>query len=189
MTFIEFIIPTFHRPNELKCLLYSLVSQKDEDWTAHVVIDNPNDKENKTLVKEMYDNRIYYSLMEKRYNDWGHSLRQYAKEKSKSQYVVLTCDDNYYMPTFVSEVKFASKEFPGMVYCDMIHSHYKYHYFKCVPAFNQIDMGAFAIRTELAKQITMKTVFAADGLFVEDFKTMFPNEKMIRIDKVLFVHN
>ena len=98
-------------------------------------------------------------------------------------------DDNYYVPTFVSELKKAAVNSPGMIFWDMVHSHYGYSYFNCRPFFNQIDMGAFATRTDLAKKIKLGKGFAADGTYVEDFKKKFPKEKLTKINKVLFVHN
>src|SRR5690606_32897439 len=98
-------------------------------------------------------------------------------------------DDNYYIPTFINELTIASETNPGMIYWDMVHSHYKYSYFKCLPAFNQIDMGAFATRTDLAKQIKLGTSYAADVTFVEDFNKKFLDENIKKIEKVLFIHN
>jgi hypothetical protein len=76
-----------------------------------------------------------------------------------------------------------------MVYWDMVHSHYNYAYFKCVPAGGQIDMGAFATRRDLAQQLYLGTDYAADGWFVENFKQRFPTENIAKVNKILFVHN
>jgi len=186
---IEFIIPTFDRGAELESMLYSLLAQKDGDWKAHVIIDTPNEFPADGIIDAIGDKRIRKTHMNRRYNDWGHSLREYGKQMSDSEYLLMTNDDNYYTPNLISEIKKAAIDNPGIIYWDMVHSHYNYSYFRCSPNFNQIDMGAFATRTDLAKQITMGTKFAADGLFIEDFKKTFPNEKITRIDKVLFVHN
>ena len=187
--FVEFIIPTFDRVNALKSMLSSLVAQSDRDWSAHVLIDSPGDTVMQGVVDGFLDNRIYSTVMDKRYNDWGHSLREIGKQTSEADYVILTCDDNYYMPNVVAELRQNSIARPGIVYWDMVHSHYSYHYFKCSPAYNQIDMGSFATRTDMAKQVKMNTTYAADGEFIDDVKKAFPNEKIVRIDKVMFVHN
>lgn len=184
---VDFIIPTYNRPELLKCMLYSLVCQTFGDWGAHVVIDNPDDVENVNIVANFSDPRIRWSKMDKRYNDWGHTPREYGKQKSKAEYIIMTGDDNYYTPNFVAEL---SKYYGvGMIYWDMVHSHFDYAYFKCVPAGGQIDMGAFATRRDLAQQIPLGTDYAADGWFVEHFKSKFPLENIAKINKVLFVHN
>jgi hypothetical protein len=191
---LEFIIPTFSRDVELRSMLASLITQTDKEWIAHIIQDSdPADERTAamahSILMDINDDRFRLSYMDKRYNDYGYTPREYGKSVSTADYVCLTNDDNYYMPTFVKEIKLAAKDAPGMIYCDMVHSHYNYHYFKCSPAYNQIDMGAFATRTDLAKQIKLNTTFAADGEFVEEFKKRFSNEKIVKIDKVLFVHN
>lgn len=184
---VEFIIPTYNRPELLKCMLQSLVCQIDGFWGAHVVIDNPDDIDNVNIVANFSDPRIRWSKMDKRYNDWGHTPREYGKQQSKAEYIIMTGDDNYYTPNFVAELN--KYHGAGMIYWDMVHSHYDYSYFKCSPFMNQIDMGAFATRRDLAQQIPLGTEYAADGIFVENFKRMFPNESIVKINKVLFVHN
>ena len=47
---IEFIIPTYNRTDNLMSILYSLVVQTNNNWKAHVVIDNkPNPIFNKII--------------------------------------------------------------------------------------------------------------------------------------------
>jgi hypothetical protein len=170
-------------------MLASLVAQTNPDWGAHVVIDNHEDEDNVKLVESFNDPRIRWSKMDKRYNDWGHTPREYGKQKSEAKYIIMTGDDNYYTPNFIQEISVLCNVEVGMVYWDMVHSHYKYAYFKCVPAGGQIDMGAFATRRDLAQQIPLGTDFAADGWFVEQFKQKFPTQSISKINKVLFVHN
>ena len=134
-----------------------------------------------------------YNLLIEEHNFVGFSLsdflREIAKQASSADYIIMTCDDNYYTPNLVAELKAVIKDNPGMIYWDMIHSHAQYHYFNCYPSINHIDMGAFATRIDLAKQIHLNTTFAADGEIVEDFKKKFLHERIVKIDKVLFVHN
>ena len=186
---VDFIIPTYNRPAPLRCMLASLIAQINPSWRANVVIDNPEDVDNVALVESFGDSRIRWTKMDKRYNDWGHTPREFGKQMSECQYVIMTGDDNYYTPNFVHELELRTESSPGMVYWDMVHSHFQYAYFRCVPAGGQIDMGAFATRRDIAQQIYLGTEYAADGWFVEQFKQKFPTENIARIDKVLFVHN
>ena len=186
---VEFLISTYNRNNLLRCILASLVAQSDDDWVAHVIIDNPDSLVEGIMKQSINDDRIRYTRLEERYNDWGHTPHQLYKQKCNADYIVMTNDDNYYTPNFVKELKIAAESHPGMIYCDMVHSHYNYQYFKCTPVINCIDMGAFATRTDLAKEIILTTTFAADGIFVEDFKRKFPLESLVKINKILFVHN
>ena len=187
--FVEFILPTYNRKYELGAALASLIAQTDGDWIANVVIDSPEETIADTVLEVFTDNRIKKTHLEKRRNDWGHTPREIGKQMSEAEYVIMGRDDNYYTPNFVSELKKVANTHPGMIYWDMVHSHYNYSYFKCSPAFNQIDIGAFATRTDLAQQIKLGTHYAADGTFVEDFKKKFPKEEIVKINKVLYVHN
>ena len=186
---VDFIIPTYNRPAPLRCMIGSLIAQTNPSWRANVVIDNPEDVDNVKLVESFADDRLRWTKMDKRYNDWGHTPRELGKQMSECEYIIMTGDDNYYTPNFVQEISVLCNVEVGMVYWDMVHSHYNYSYFKCAPAGGQIDMGAFATRRDLAQQIQLGTDFAADGWFVEHFKQKFPTESISKINKVLFVHN
>jgi glycosyltransferase involved in cell wall biosynthesis len=186
---VEIIIPTYNRLAPLKCMLASLVAQTNGNWGANVVIDNPDDIETTNLVKSFNDTRIRWTKLEVRSNDWGHTPREIGKQASEAEYIIMSGDDNYYTPTFVDELQKASSSWPGVIYWDMVHSHYDYAYFKCSPAYNQIDMGAFATRKDIAHSIKLNTSYAADGEYIESIKSKYPWEKLEKIEKVLFVHN
>jgi hypothetical protein len=191
MMLVDFIVPTHYRINELRLMLSSLKAQQCDEWIATVMIDNVYCKEIEQLVHSFCDDRIRYFYMDKRYDDWGHTPRQIGKQLSKCKYVIMTGDDNYYTPNTVSEIKNIADDYgdPEFIYWNMIHSHYNYAFFDCRVAFNHIDMGAFATRNDIAKSIKLSTIYAADGVFVDDINRLYSNAKKIKIDKVLFVHN
>lgn len=186
---VEFIIPAYNRLHPLKCILESLMSQTNPNWCAHVVIDGEENKRYPVLFINEYPENIKFTFLNKRYNDWGHTPREIGKQESEADYIVLTNDDNYYTPNFVDELLKATVDNPGIVYWDMVHSYYNYSHFKCKPFYNQIDMGAFATRRDMAQNVHMKTVFAADGLFINELIEKYPQEKIVKIDKILFIHN
>jgi glycosyltransferase involved in cell wall biosynthesis len=188
---VEFIIPTYYRPHLLKAMLASLVAQYDGDWGALVMIDNDKNEEVENVCSIFNDSRIRWAYTEKRYNDWGHTPRQLGKQMSQADYIIMTGDDNYYTPNFVEELRktVVQNNNPGVVFWNMVHSHYDYRFFECRFANHHIDMGAFATRKDIAHEIDLGTEYAADGIFVEKVKSRYANELFIRIDKVLFVHN
>ena len=190
---IEFIIPTYNRPDHLMCLLNSLCSQRSDRWLAHVVADCPPEG---TLYKIMDyfkdDKRIEFSRLSERYNDWGHTPRNYGVERAKGEWIVMTGEDNYYTPVFVDNFLSEAKKDVGFVYCDMVHNWKNFDYIKldCNPSWGNIDIGAFMIKTELAKQMRLNpNVEQADGYYVEEFKVKFPELKIVKIPKILYVHN
>ena len=128
---VEFIIPTYDRIIPLESMLTSLLAQTDPRWKATVLIDSEQEMPAEKIVTLLNDERITYSYLGKRYNDWGHTPREIGKQASEADYVILTGDDNYYCPPCVADIIAAAKDSPGMIYWDMVHSHYDYHYFNC----------------------------------------------------------
>lgn len=187
---IEFIIPTFDRKKELIAMLSSLNAQTENNWKATVISDGEKNQDTAKIVESFNNPRIIHKGLDKRYNDWGHTPREVGKQLSGSDYLIMTGDDNYYIPTLIHEINTViNKDNPDFIYWDMVHSHYDYSYFKTSPALNHIDMGAFAFKSELGKQVSLGTTYAADGLFVRDFLSKFKECKIVKIDKILFVHN
>ena len=187
---IDFIIPTFDRNKELISMLSSLNAQTEDNWRATVISDGEKNPNTARIVESFNNPRIIHKVLDKRYNDWGHTPRDVGKQLSSSDYIIMTGDDNYYMPILIAEInKVISGHDADFIYWDMVHSHYDYSYFKCFPSMNRIDMGSFAFKSELGKQIHLGNSYAADGLFVNEFKTKFPSANIVKIEKVLFVHN
>lgn len=187
---IEFIIPTYNRVKQLYVVLSSLVVQVDDNWKATVVVDDIENDRVKNIVAKFDSDKIEYMFLGKRHNDWGHTPRNVGKNNSTSGYIILTGDDNYYVPTFISELnKVLRKDNVGMIYWDMIHNGYNYKPFTTRVSDGYIDMGAFATRIDLAKQIDLSKSYSADSKYVKQFIKKFPNEKIIKIGKILFVHN
>lgn len=188
---IEFIIPTYNRTKQLMSMLSSLVAQSDDDWIATIVVDDVENDIARSVVSKFDTDKIKIIFTGKRYNDWGHTPRNIGKNQSNADYIVMTGDDNYYVPSFTSEINKIAVSKPGMIYWDMITNNWQnYTWFNCRTADGYIDMGAFATRNDLAKQIDLEpSCFAADNAFVMEFNKRFPQEKITKINKILFVHN
>jgi hypothetical protein len=80
----------------------------------------------------------------------------------------------------------------GFVFCDMVHNWTDFQYvpINCEPSWGRIDIGNFMIRRKLSKQLKLDTkAEQADGKYVEEFKVKFPDKTIIRIPKILYVHN
>jgi hypothetical protein len=189
---VEFIIPTYDRIYPLHAMLSSLMAQTDDDWSAHVIVDDTSHDLMDSIIAQYNTPKIYCTYMDKRYNDWGHTPRELGKQMSKADYVIMTGDDNYYMPIFVEELRKAVNETGAdFIYWDMIHSYepFRYQLFDCKPRLGEIDMGAYATRTWLAQQIHLSSSMCADGEFVDEIRTKYTCSPMHKINKVLFVHN
>lgn len=192
---IEFILPTYNRHNSLLSVLYALKAQTCNRWIAHVVIDGDD---NINLYKPIInsfkgDLQIKFTILSKRYNDWGHTPRNYGLENSTEKWVIMSGDDNYYIPIFVEKFLSIIDDNTNFVYCDMIHNHYNYNsYFTCEPKLNKIDIGNFMIRSDYGKTLELITTeFGADGIYCEEYIKKYCKElnNIKYIKQALYVHN
>jgi glycosyltransferase involved in cell wall biosynthesis len=192
---IDFIIPTYNRPEHLVTVLGSLMAQTSDRWRAQVIVDGSPEE---TIVRlkqiETFfnDQRIQWTYLDKRHNDWGHTPRQIGVDNSTEQWVVMTGEDNYYAPVFVEEVLREITPKVHFIYTDMVHNwiNRQYYPIKTSLEFGKIDMGCYITRTKNAKQIRLKTDQEwADWYFVEDYLKQFPEGKVKKVEKVIYVHN
>ena len=71
--------------------------------------------------------------------------REIGKQMSSCDYILMTGDDNYYVPTFVKDITPLMEEDADFIYWDMVHSHYNYQYFNCEPKTHRIAHSVFPL--------------------------------------------
>lgn len=190
------IVVAYKKPLELKCLLYSLLSQTYNNFEI-IIIHDGIDSDHQIMISEfLKDNRIIYFQTPKRFNDYGMSLRNMGLDIATGDFILNTNDDNYYTPNFLQETYEAIKnnEDCNLVYFDSIDKNFQwqneqqppYSLFK--PTLNalHIDMGQFVASKELIAETRFTINYDADGIFIEHLK---PKIKPVYIEKVLFIHN
>ena len=191
---IEFIIPTFNRVNHLITMVGSLMAQSNPNWKAHIVADCPDDdvvEQMKTMVTFFNDERIRLTILDKRYNDWGHTPRQYGLNNATEEWVVMTGEDNYYVPEFV-DIMLNESEHQHFVYCDMVHNWVNKEYIPLLSKLQlgRIDIGSFMVKTNMGKKIKLRIDQEwADWYFVDEFMKKFTAAKMKKVNRLLYVHN
>lgn len=193
MSKIEFIIPTYNRPDFLMCTINSIVAQRSSDWKIHVVADCPPAGTLDKIMKYFEgDDRIQFTILPERYNDWGHTPRNYGLQTATEDWVVMTGEDNYYMPVFVDNFLEAVTPKANFVFCNMVHNwtNFQYYAIDCQPSWGKIDIGNFMIKKENGQQMSLNVKNEqADGLFVEEYLKKFPEGEVVKINKILYVHN
>jgi hypothetical protein len=181
------------------CLLWSLECQTFRDFKIRIIHDGHHE-ETKASVESFASKtsiQISYDESKIRFNDYGHSLRQWGLQESESEFLLLTNDDNYYTPNFLEEMleTLLSKK-SDIVYCDMVHSHVMndlpnpigYQTLVTEEKFCRIDIGCFIFRTSLGQRVGFKARdFNADWTFFSDMISTKP--KVVKLPKVMFVHN
>lgn len=189
---IEFIIPTYNRPHHLMSTINSIFAQRSDRWSIHVVADCPPEGSLDKIVNFFKDDeRIRFSFLPTRYNDYGHTPRNYGLENAKEDWVIMTGEDNYYTPVFVDHFLGHLTPNTNFVFCDMVHNwlNYDYGYIKCEPRWGRVDMGNFMTKREYSSQMRLNVNnIQADGEFVDEYIRRFPGD-IIHIAKALYVHN
>lgn len=188
---LEFIIPTYKRINNLCTLLYSLKSQTSNDWTAQVISDNTPEEIIRPVINHFSeDSRINFNVLSKRYNDWGHTPRNVGLNHSKEELLVMTGEDNYYVPTFVKEIlKEYKKSSSDIILCDMIHDMSgEYVLVPALPYHSHINMGNCVYCKESIKNQRLE-VFRHDADWHFFNTAINKGLKYTIIRKVLYVHN
>jgi hypothetical protein len=174
------------------------MNQTDARWTLQVTHDGPAPKEVLAILNDPFyikNKRFRWQETPKLMGEFGHPNRKMMLERlagACDDYVLITNDDNYYVPTFVEFFLDACKKNVGLVYCNTVHNYIKYDvmYTRVKECF--IDMGCFIVRSDVAKAVGFtQTHHSADGKYAEECAEycMKHNLKVMYIDKPLFIHN
>jgi len=191
----EFIIPTYNRPHSLMMTIHSIYAQTCDAWKIHVVADAVFDGLEKIATYFKGDDRIKFSTVDGGpHNNWGHTPRLSGLSVCNEEWVVMTGDDNYYFPIFLEECKKAIDKNPKLnfVYCDMYHNLSNYTYHAAKPKIQGMDIGNFASRPELSRQVPFPiNRHDGDGVFVEGYVQRFCKDpdQIHSIGRGLYVHN
>lgn len=198
---ISIIVVAYKRYKEIAVLIHSFLAQTVQDFKLHIIHDGYDGRMDKLLkpYKKQYPHLIDYEFTKHRYNDYGHSLRDIGIQKATGDYILLTNDDNYYCPKFVEYMNAALKEEQAdVVLFDMIHSHSNpggraqppYCFFETAPQRFSVDIGCFIVRTPLAKQVGFRDkTHDGDATYFEDIMGLVPTPHLIKVPRVLLVHN
>jgi glycosyltransferase involved in cell wall biosynthesis len=191
---IEFIIPTYSRTNHLITIVGSILSQTNPNWKIHIVGDcvpNSNLELIHSFLNMINDSRIRFTNLPERYNDWGHTPRNYGLKESTLEWTIMTGEDNYYVPSFVDNMlKMGDKK--HFVFCSMVHNWIEDNYIPINSEikYGKIDIGCYMFKTNMGKKLKLDTkISEADWLFIEDFNKKYPLAIFGKVNKLLYVHN
>lgn len=193
MSKIEFIIPTYERTDHLMCIISSIRAQRSSRWKIHVVADCPPEGTLDKIIDYFKDDsRIKFTILPERYNDWGHTPRNYGLKNATEDWVIMTGEDNYYAPIFVDNMLEAALPNVHFVFSNMVHNwtNFQYYPINCEPQWGKIDVGNFMVRREYGQQMELDvTNMQADGKFVEEYLERFPLKSVAKVNKFIYVHN
>jgi hypothetical protein len=192
---LHVICAAYQRVIPLRILIDSFLVQTNPNWLLTIIHDGEMPPGVKEISEQYNDERITFGYTGKRNGFSGFGNRDMILKNisgEEGDFVMSTNDDNYYMPTFVECFLNECKPGVGIVYCNMIHSHFNYSILNTVLQRFYIDMGAFAVKLPLAKKIGITyRDDTADGRFAEAClaECNATGLKTVKIEKILYVHN
>ena len=196
---LHVICTVFQRIIPLRILVDSFILQTNPNWRLYIIHDGPAPKEMKEhMERYKHDTRISFTDTPEVVGNYGHPRKNELLRKltfNHRDWVLMTNDDNYYVPRFVEFMSHAALVRGGkhgIVYCDTVHSYMNYDVLVSEIKQNYIDMGSFIVRLDVAKKIGFTNTFhAADGKYAEDCLAYCRRLRLkeYHIRKPLFIHN
>ena len=193
---LKIIVVAYRRPIRLRILIDCFLMQTCGDWEMHIIHDGVPPQSIMNVISLYDDPRITFEHTPQVNGKWGHPNRNMGLSRiplSYRNFVLMTNDDNYYVPDFVRLFALQMKRnSTGMVYCDTLHNYQEYDVLHSQPKKNYIDMGSFAVRVDVAKKVGFNNFeFAADGDYAEKCANLCSIRRLrvAYIRKALFVHN
>lgn len=192
---------TYNQNYSLKTFINSLKCQTLQNFDIHIIHDGEWDLDLKnSLYEEKYiSNNIFLHNTDIRYNDYGHSLRDWGIKKfyKDYRYLLITNSDNYYSPKLIEYIFSEISEDTGVVYFNMVHSHDQGYGTYSVLTTDFIeyrcDIGSFVVRSDIAYNVGFKRRdFNADAFFIQNINEYRNKYKLFdikKINKCLMVHN
>jgi hypothetical protein len=198
---IHVIMVAYERYEPLEIAIRSFLIQTNPNWILNIIYDGPAPQRILDIVAPFIDGggrkdrRIRFYQSAERYQNYGHPNRRAMLQMIVTDpfdYILMTNDDNYYVPKFVEYMLGAAGHQRGIIFCDTVHSHADYNLHSSNLYECGIDMGAFMVRADVAKQTGFNhDHFSADGTYaVECLNTCNTKGlKTFKINKPLFIHN
>lgn len=177
-------------------LLFSLKAQTVPPIKVHIAHDGfmPNEYVNKFLALTDFFKDFVFVTEYDRKEQHGHPHRQACAEHLIDQFdcewLVLTNDDNYYMPTFI-EITLAElqKNKALLAHVNQVHSHKKWMPLDSRLTHGTTDVGAIMVHRSLVKQVKFNDFsFAGDATWFTQLKA-HAEGRIVKIPNYLFVHN
>ena len=213
---LEFIIGTKVRPHHLMTILSSIKAQTNRNYKCHVIKrDGQNAMYDKVIsfykdyvfgayVRYTQLNKVISDQFKGEFNLYGNFEYGLSVINPDCEWVIMTNDDNYYTQHTLRYINQIVEKNPNvnLIYFDMLYNsdmidstgEYigSYEYYKTSLEFGLNDLGCFAYRANLTKDIKFdRTIPEADFLFLKEYieKNCQNPDQIEKIDKALFIHN
>jgi len=193
---LHIICTAYQRPIQLRMFIDSFLVQTNPNWILHIIHDGEPSDDIKKIINSYEDKRIMFEHTKNVNGNYGHSNRNLMLEMiitNSNDFVLITNEDNYYVPVFVEYMLNSVDHKPiGIVYCNTVHSFFGYTIHNSRLIERHIDCGAFIVRADIAKKVGFVGIHhSADGAYAQECKRVSDNSGLqsVKIDKPLFIHN
>ena len=188
---VSYIVPWY---SQSPVAVPSLIAQIYDNIEIIVIHDGPVPPSASAYIESMNDKRIQLCGTDIRYDDWGHTPRDFGIDKvsPESEAVVFTGVDNYYLPTFTEEVFEPIATNDGIVaaYCNMVHNNKNWNQVDTRLEYAKIDCGCFIVRSEAAREFRWgNRVSWEDWIFIEKVIKKYGMHRIAKISRMLYIHN
>jgi glycosyltransferase involved in cell wall biosynthesis len=182
--------------NRHPVIISSLICQTHQDWELHIIHDGQNDNY-REWVNSYKDKRIIYSENIPRQVNYGHPIRQKALQDIKNNiygtdcnYIVITNEDNYFVPTYLQKMIEGFKEDIVATYCSMLYNQIDYNIMNCTLQLGNIDCSCVMVRKDVACDVGWRSMeHSSDWIYFSDIIQKYGADKWIKVGGYLIVHN
>jgi GT2 family glycosyltransferase len=192
---IHVIAVAYRRPEPLEILVKSFRVQTNKNWTLRIIHDGPPLDGMEEFCESLKDPRIEFDYTKNVNGFFGHVNRSMMLQNTEAEsgdYVLITNDDNYYVPLFIEIMLEMCNPKVGFVFCNTVHNYMRYDVLQTQIRVGRIDMGSFIVRVDVAKAVGFNhTVEVADGIYAEECAAECRKRGLmiVGIPKPLFIHN
>jgi GT2 family glycosyltransferase len=188
---VTYIVPWYQ---QIPVAITSLIAQTYKDIEIIVVHDGVPPKNVTDYVKTVNDPRVKLINTNTVSGDWGHTPRSHALNfiSNRSDAVVFTGIDNYYLPSFTEELftPFLKKKEVAATYCNFIHNKKNWNVIDSKLEYTRIDCGCFMVKSNIALRLRWgNRVSWEDWVFIEKVLRQYGESRIIKIPKMLYIHN
>jgi glycosyltransferase involved in cell wall biosynthesis len=182
--------------NRYPMIIPSLICQSHQNWELHIIHDGQNDIY-RQQVASFNDKRVIYTENIPRQANYGHPVKQKALIDIKnniigadSDYVVMTNEDNYFMPAYLERMMAGFRDKIVATYCSMVYNLWGYMPMDCKLEMGRIDCACVMMKKEVACDMGWRSMeFAADWRYFEDVINKYGADRWNKVNGHLVVHN
>ncbi len=191
---LHILCVAYKRPIGIMNICCQFLVQTNPNWELTVMYDGPIPQYIQNIMGLFGDKRIQFKNSKNRKGKWGHPNRKTMIEElscDKNDLVLLTNEDNMYVPIFVDAILGVMTKKSGMIMCNLLHSYKDFKVMEVKLKENYIDLGCFAVRSVIAKSIGFNfRHISADGRYAEECALYCKenNLEILHIKEPLFIH-